>query len=234
MLKDYYQILGINEDASPEAIKSAYRRLAMQLHPDHSGSDCQPFQDIQEAYSVLSDPQRRSAYDHSRGQKISLNRKRQHGYDQPPSASQAEPLIPDRPWKKRSYDYHEFADNEPGFVSPLSEFINDFFNMVGRTSFGYQGIEIEVPLSPRLARNGGTIEIDLPVSQICPRCHGFGNSGFMICRHCDGSGQIESLIPINIDFPEGIEDGASRVIPLRVIGLPNNRLILHFRIDQNR
>ena len=94
MFKNYYQILGLNEDASPGAIKSAYRILAMEVHPDHSGSNCQPFQDIQEAYSVLSDPQRRSAYDRSRVQKIRVNRNQQRVYHKLPSAHQAEPAKP--------------------------------------------------------------------------------------------------------------------------------------------
>lgn len=61
-MKDYYQILGVERGANDEEIKRAYRRLASQHHPDKGGDKAQ-FQEVQEAYATLSDPQRRSQYD---------------------------------------------------------------------------------------------------------------------------------------------------------------------------
>ena len=61
--KNYYLILGVTADASYEDIKAAFRRRAMELHPDRSGLASEPFQDAQEAYSVLRDPERRRRYD---------------------------------------------------------------------------------------------------------------------------------------------------------------------------
>lgn len=61
-MKDYYKILGINRSATAEEIKQAYRRMAMQHHPDRGG-DSAVFQDVQEAYSVLGDDAKRKAYD---------------------------------------------------------------------------------------------------------------------------------------------------------------------------
>lgn len=61
-MKNYYQILGVERTATADEIKRAYRRLASQHHPD-KGGDKQTFQDIQAAYSTLSDPQRRQEYD---------------------------------------------------------------------------------------------------------------------------------------------------------------------------
>lgn len=63
MRKNYYLILGVGSDATLEEIKSAFRRRAMELHPDHSGMESGPFLEIQEAYSVLTDPERRRGYD---------------------------------------------------------------------------------------------------------------------------------------------------------------------------
>lgn len=60
-MKDYFKILGIEKTASDEEIKRAYRKLAMQHHPDRGG-DQNLFQDINEAYSVLSDPQKKQEY----------------------------------------------------------------------------------------------------------------------------------------------------------------------------
>ena len=59
---DYYSILGVNKQATPEEIKKAYRKLASQHHPD-KGGDTAKFQEIQTAYDTLSDPQKRQAYD---------------------------------------------------------------------------------------------------------------------------------------------------------------------------
>lgn len=61
-MQDYYSILGVNKTSNPEEIKKAYRKLAAQHHPDRGG-DTQRFQQIQEAYDVLSDPEKRQQYD---------------------------------------------------------------------------------------------------------------------------------------------------------------------------
>ncbi len=63
MKKDYYDILGVQKNASEEEIKKAYRRLAHQYHPDKTGGDSGKFKEISEAYQVLSDKGKRSAYD---------------------------------------------------------------------------------------------------------------------------------------------------------------------------
>lgn len=69
MIKDYYQILGICNDAGTEDIKRAYRRLAMRFHPDLNREDprsVESFRDITEAYGVLIDPRKRKKYDGDR------------------------------------------------------------------------------------------------------------------------------------------------------------------------
>ncbi|MBD3315970.1 MAG: DnaJ domain-containing protein [Chitinivibrionales bacterium] len=63
MAKNFYVILGVSKDATADEIRSAYRRLAKEYHPDRYGEDSAPFLRIQEAYDVLSDPSRRSGYD---------------------------------------------------------------------------------------------------------------------------------------------------------------------------
>ena len=64
---DHYAVLGVSKNANPDEIKKAYRKLASQHHPD-KGGDTAKFQQIQEAYAVLSDPQKRSEYDNPRPQ----------------------------------------------------------------------------------------------------------------------------------------------------------------------
>ena len=63
MRKDYYLILGVPSDASLNEIKTAFRRRALDLHPDTSGLESGPFLEAQEAYGVLADPERRRCYD---------------------------------------------------------------------------------------------------------------------------------------------------------------------------
>lgn len=71
-MKDLYAILGVPRDATSDDIKRAYRRLAMQHHPDRGG-DQNLFQEIQQAYEVLSDPNRRAQYDRPPQQNININ-----------------------------------------------------------------------------------------------------------------------------------------------------------------
>jgi DnaJ-class molecular chaperone len=71
-MKNPYQTLGVDRTSSPEEIKQAYRRLAGKHHPDRGG-DKQKFQDIQAAYSVLSDPQRRAEYDNPQTNQFNFN-----------------------------------------------------------------------------------------------------------------------------------------------------------------
>ena len=63
MAKDYYEILGVTKNASDDEIKKSYRRLAHQYHPDKASGDEKKFKEINEAYQVLSDKQKRAQYD---------------------------------------------------------------------------------------------------------------------------------------------------------------------------
>lgn len=65
--KDYYAILGLSPDAEGILIKAAYRALSQKYHPDKETGDELKMQEINEAYSVLSDPESRAAYDAARG-----------------------------------------------------------------------------------------------------------------------------------------------------------------------
>src|SRR3990170_8542003 len=64
--RDYYEVLGVDRDATPEEIKKAFRKLAFKYHPDHNHGDRseEKFKELNEAYEMLSNPDKRSAYDH--------------------------------------------------------------------------------------------------------------------------------------------------------------------------
>ena len=66
MAKDYYEVLGIAQDADAVAIKSAYRKLALETHPDRGGHE-ERFKEVSTAYTALSDPESRALYDRARG-----------------------------------------------------------------------------------------------------------------------------------------------------------------------
>lgn len=85
MQKNYYVILGVRSDANADQIRSAFRRRARELHPDQSGMDSGPFLELQEAYNVLSDPERRRRYDRQ-----SAHPQRPLNWHRPPP----EPLVP--------------------------------------------------------------------------------------------------------------------------------------------
>ena len=87
MAKNYYLILGITEEANREDIRAAFRRLALELHPDRSGMERGPFQEAQEAYSVLGNPERRRHYDRDRPRPAAKR---------PRWGPKPEPLVPER------------------------------------------------------------------------------------------------------------------------------------------
>ena len=81
-------MLGITSDASSEDIKTAFRRRAMELHPDTSGLESGPFLELREAYDVLGNPESRRRYDRQ-SSPVAVNRRR--------SQPVAEPLVPQKP-----------------------------------------------------------------------------------------------------------------------------------------
>jgi len=98
MTKDYYQILGVSNDASPDDIKKAFRRLAHQYHPDKKQGDEQKFKEINEAYQILSNPQKRQQYDYGQAS---------GGFSS-------------------NYDFNDFAFNFGTFFN-LNDLFKDFF-----------------------------------------------------------------------------------------------------------
>lgn len=103
MAKSYFAILEVTSSASPAEVRSAYRRLAKAFHPDYFDGDRLAFQQIQEAYSVLGNPDKRKAYEQTMAE-------RRAPPIRPPSYAAAEPLIP------------ENGPVVPGVISPVRSF----------------------------------------------------------------------------------------------------------------
>jgi molecular chaperone DnaJ len=227
MSKNYYRILGVDSDATPAQIKSAYRQKAKELHPDRSGGGCAPFHDIQEAYEILSSPARRRTYDDRLAREsVALRTSR------PPVPSRhgpVEPLIPTErsfPLENTPFDNTIYPSSEQIFSRLWGSFDDLAYTRAERT----QDIHLELVLTWEQARHGGRARIGIPVQVTCPACRGRGRTSFFSCRHCAGGGLIASDYPLSFSFPAGVPDGATARMPLDELGLPGVSLLIHFRM----
>jgi molecular chaperone DnaJ len=222
MGKNYYVILGVQPDATPEQIKTAYRHKVKELHPDHYGEDCRPFLSVQEAYDVLSDPDQRTVYDRQLKNKPRVIRPRPGGEQPGP----VEPLIPpDKPSGRYP------SPRRPGGRPWLDEIFEQFWGSYPESTFGgVKEIEIELQLTPQEARRGGRARLLLPVQTPCPTCRGYGDMGLYVCRHCSGTGIVLDRYPLVVSIPPGVTDGERLSLPLDRVGLPDFHLTLHFAI----
>jgi molecular chaperone DnaJ len=231
---DYYKTLGVGKNASDTEIKKAYRKLARQYHPDQNAGDKQAeerFKEISQAYDVLSDPEKRKAYDRGSG----------------PFGGFGVP---------GGFDPSTFSG---GFGDILSNLFGGGAGG-GQRPGGRGGVrggaratqrgrdlETEVSLSFDQAVNGAQVPLAVPTSQPCPTCHGSGakpgttprvcpvcegrgiesqsqgifsisqpcsnchGSGTVIddpCPTCGGSGAQRSIKRLRVNIPAGVRDGS--------------------------
>jgi molecular chaperone DnaJ len=168
--RDYYEVLGVPRNADDQQIKSAYRKLAMQHHPDRNPGDHsaeERFKQAAEAYSVLSDPQKRATYDRFGHQGMQGT----PGFD--PS----------------NFDLNDILGDFFGF--------GDIFGTAGGRGRNrvQRGEDVRYDLEIRFedAVFGMTAEIQVPRSEICERCGGKGaepGSSPTTCSTCRGRGEV--------------------------------------------
>ena len=172
--RDYYEVLGVNKSASKDEIKSAYRKLAKKYHPDNKETgDEAKFKEIQEAYDILYDDQKRSAYD-------------QFGhaaFDQAGGNPGANP----------------FQGGGFGGFGDLGDIFSQFFGGGGRQRANpnapRRGNDVvkRVKIDFMDAINGRDIEIPIEVDEPCPTCGGTGAkspSDVQTCSQCQGRGYV--------------------------------------------
>jgi DnaJ-class molecular chaperone len=217
MRKNYYIIMGIPLDSTQTDIKAAYRRLAKEFHPDHYGENHGPFQDLQEAYTVLSDPESRRTYDKSL-QKTA--RKQQPQHEEPLRRyyeETIEPLVPDgAPFSfNRRTPQKSFHHSRSLFDSMFDQLFGNFNAYRQPENNRFEDVTIEITLSPAQAQNGGHVGLKIPVQRRCPSCHGYGNPGYYNCRRCNGAGILSGEKTVWISYPPGIMENHSIQFYLR-------------------
>lgn len=222
--RDYYEVLGVGRNASQEELKSAYRRAALRYHPDRNPGDKEAeekFKEAAEAYSVLSDPQKRAVYD-------------RYGHEGLSGAAAP------------SFDPTVFADFSD-ILGDLFGFGDLFGGTRRRRTRPQRGEDLryDLEISFEDAMRGMTAEIQIPRQEVCyrcngrgaepgdimscPACHGRGElvyqQGFLsirrtcshcngtgqvarrICGHCRGHGWVRSERKLKVNIPPGVDNG---------------------------
>lgn len=179
--RDFYEVLGCQKGADDGALKSAYRKLAMQFHPDRNPGNDEAehrFKEINEAYDTLKDPQKRAAYDRF-GHAAFEN----GGGARGPGG---------------------FG---PEFASSMSDIFEDIFgDFMGGGGGGRRGgggaarmrgsdLRYNLEISLEESFDGRTVEIDVPTLSTCETCDGSGakpGTGTHTCRQCNGHGKVRA------------------------------------------
>ena len=178
--RDYYTVLGVNRDASDEDIKKAYRKLAMKHHPDRNPNDKgaeEKFKEAKEAYEILCDAKKRSAYD-------------QFGH------AGVDPSVGFGAAGARGFGG---AEGFGGFADAFGDIFGEIFGAGaggrGRGNGMYRGADLRynLELSLEEAARGSEAKIRIPTMEACETCHGAGakpGTQARSCPTCHGQGQV--------------------------------------------
>ena len=219
--RDYYEVLGVNRDASEDDLKKSYRRLAMKYHPDRNPDNPKAeehFKEAKEAYEVLTDQNKRAAYD-------------QFGHaGVDPSAGAGQ------------------GGGFGGFADAFGDIFGDIFGGGRGRSNVYRGADLRYNLEVSLeeAARGTETKIRIPalvscetchgsgakpgtqpvscptcgghgqvrmqqgffsIQQTCPKCHGSGKVVPTPCGTCHGAGRIKKHKTLSVKIPSGVDEG---------------------------
>jgi DnaJ-class molecular chaperone len=222
--KDYYNILGVPRNTADKDIKAAYRKLARKYHPDVNPGDKAAearFKEINEAYEVLSDVDKRKKYDqygsdfdnaeaYARAQQQARQQYGQYGRRGGAGGGGGEP----------------FATYEASDMGDLNEVFENLFKGFGATGARTGGrraarrgqdLEHQVELTLEEAFNGTKRVLELKSEQPCPVCQGTGRIKNGACPQCGGAGRIIRPRRLEVKIPAGVKDGSK----VRVAGEGN-------------
>lgn len=181
--RDYYEVLGVDKNADDSTIKKAYRKLAMQFHPDKNPNDKaaeEKFKEASEAYEVLSDPDKKKIYDQY-GHAGMENAFGGHGFD----------------WG----NFTHFDDLNDIFGGGFSSIFETFFGGGfggGRSrqqSNRGEDLQIELSLTLKEIASGVEKKIKIGVKEACDKCNGSGSADGKVesCPQCRGTGQVRQV-----------------------------------------
>jgi molecular chaperone DnaJ len=214
-MKDYYKILGVEENASDETIKKEYRKLSKQYHPDVNPEGSEKFKEIAEAYEVLSNPEKRTQYNMSKnnpfnGGDLDSFFKNMFGGGNPFQQNRRQKTAPDKIIKVEVSPIESYLGSQKSITYFRNHSCNPCKGTGGEqltcASCGGSGAQI---------RTFGT---GFMVQQIRTTCETCGGKGFTLvnkCYFCDGRGVKTESSEIKIQLPVGIDDGQF----LKLVGL---------------
>ncbi|MEO6182085.1 MAG: DnaJ C-terminal domain-containing protein [Verrucomicrobiota bacterium] len=208
--KDYYKTLGVERTASEDDLRKAFRKLARQYHPDVAKDKAQAenkFKEINEAYEVLSDSEKRKKYD-------TLGADWKGGFAPPPGTGRNYRTHTGRSGGSAGAEDFEFGGT--GF----SDFFEQFFGSKGRGGAGQRGSPFEQDVSQRghdlesdlmvtleETMHGAVRPISLRRNLVCEQCHGMGQMQNRACPACGGTGQIARTEKYQVKIPAGVRGG---------------------------
>lgn len=186
MTEDYYALLGVDVHADDDDVRRAWRKLALEHHPDRAGDDAtQRFQLLSVAYTVISDPVARRAYDKRRG----IPKKPPAPPSPPPSA----PVEESPPAVRKA----------PGVLLTRLSRNLDILRAMGRANIAADGI-IDLFLEEVEWTEGGMVTVAMRTDVYCPACRGSTN---IPCRECKDARVIEEQYSAWLAIRPGVADG---------------------------
>ncbi|HET9014830.1 MAG TPA: J domain-containing protein [Thermomicrobiaceae bacterium] len=216
--RDYYKILGVSRDADEKTIKKAYRKLARQYHPDVNKGDARAeerFKEINEAYEVLKDADKRAKYD-----RFGADWER---YQQAEQAGAGARSTDFGDWFSGGrgpgggrYEYHTGGTTGTGGAGSFSDFFETLFGeTLGRTQTRrrtqpQRGQDYEYPIEVTLrdAYHGTSRRFDVQIQERCPTCGGTGLNGNGACPTCNATGQVTRTKTLEVKIPAGVRTGS--------------------------
>ncbi len=214
--KDYYQVLGVDRNASEDEIRKAFRKLARKYHPDVArdkrGAE-EKFKEINEAYEVLGDPPKRKKYDE-------LGSAWRDGTQFHPPKDRT-----GRAWRQTHRGgpaESEFQFDGTGFSDFFEQFFGSSAGRAGRATEGFaeysergEDVEADLMVSLEEAFHGSTRPISLRSTTPCARCHGTGRLPQGECPDCHGTGGISRVDQYQLKIPPGVRQGQRLRLPGR-------------------